>query len=159
MAIAVCCCYISSASMCMFERIGFVIIGDFFFQKLEIVCMKKNVAIYCRARIAMQRSRHSNYYYKYTQQRLCFAHRGYATVNGRRSQASAEKVPVRAAGREKSGALKYKTRTQKYLGTHIPGTRHIARSFREVGLDEMSVGDPDHFLPSRIFCWTPVVNV
>ena len=50
-----------------------------------------------------------------TQQRLCFAHRGYATVNGRRSQASAEKVPVRAAGREKSGALKYKTRTQKYL--------------------------------------------
>ena len=35
----------------------------------------------------------------YTQQRLCFAHRDYATVDGRRSQPSTEKVPVRVAGR------------------------------------------------------------
>ena len=42
----------------------------------------------------------------------------------------------------KGGALKYKTRsTEQYLDTRTPGTRHIARSFEELGLAEESVGD------------------
>ena len=46
------------------------------------------------------------------------------------------------------GALEFKTRTQLYLGTPIPGTRYIAGSFGELGLDEESLGGPDRFLPS-----------
>ena len=59
------------------------------------------------------------------------------------------------ASRKKGGALKYKTRTQQYLGTRIPGTRHIARSFEKMGLDEQSVGGPDRFLPSAIMLDAP----
>ena len=64
---------------------------------------------------------------------------------------------VRVAGRKKGGALKYSTRTQQqYLGTCIPGTRHIiARSFGELGLDQQSVGGPDRFLPSAIMLDPP----
>ena len=47
----------------------------------------------------------------------------YATVDGRRSQPSAEKVPVRVAGRKKGGALKYKIHTA-VPGTRIPGARY-----------------------------------
>ena len=61
----------------------------------------------------------------------------------------------RVAGRKKGGALKYKTRTQQYLGTRIPGTRHIARFFGKLGLDEESVGGPDCFLPSAILLDPP----
>ena len=60
------------------------------------------------------------------------------------------RLVVRVAGRKKGGALKYKRRTQRYLGTRIPGTRHIARSLGKLGLDEESVGGPDRFLPSAI---------
>ena len=60
------------------------------------------------------------------------------------------RLVVRVARREKGGALKYKTRTQQYLGTRIPGTRHTARSFGRLGLGEESVGGPDRFLPSAI---------
>ena len=62
---------------------------------------------------------------------------------------------VRVASRKKGDALKYKTRTQQYLGTRIPGTRHIARSFGKMGLDEQSVGSPDRFLPSAIMLDPP----
>ena len=60
------------------------------------------------------------------------------------------RLVVRVAGHKKGGALKYKTRTQQYLATRIPGTRHIARAFGKLGLDEESVGGPDRFLPSPI---------
>ena len=63
---------------------------------------------------------------------------------------------VRVAGRKKGGALKYKTRTQQqFLGTCIPGTRHIDRSFGGRALDEESVGGPDRFLPSAIMLDPP----
>ena len=63
---------------------------------------------------------------------------------------------VRVASRKKGGALKYKTRTtQQCLGTRIPGTRHITRSFGKVGLDEQSVGGPDRFLPSAMMLDPP----
>ena len=65
------------------------------------------------------------------------------------------RLVVRVAGREKRGALKYKTRTQQYLGTRMPGTRHIARSFGKLGLDGESVGGPDRFLPSAIMLDPP----
>ena len=65
------------------------------------------------------------------------------------------RLVVRVASRNKGGALKYKTRTQQYLGTRIPGTRHIARSFGKLGLDEQSVGGPDRFLPSAIMLDPP----
>ena len=63
------------------------------------------------------------------------------------------RLVVRVAGHKKGGALKYKTRTrylvlQQYLGTRMSGTRHIARSFGKLGLDEESVGGPERFLPS-----------
>ena len=58
------------------------------------------------------------------------------------------RLVVGVAGRKKGGALKYKTRTQQYLDTRIPGTRHIARSLGKLGLDEESIGGPDRFLPS-----------
>ena len=52
--------------------------------------------------------------------------------------------------------MKYKTRIQQYLRTRIiPGTRHIARSFGKLGLDEQSVGGPDRFLPSAIMLDPP----
>ena len=35
------------------------------------------------------------------------------------------RLVVRVAGLKKGGALKYKTRTQQYLGTRIPGTWYI----------------------------------
>ena len=54
------------------------------------------------------------------------------------------------AGRKKGGALKYETHTRQYLGTRVPGTGHIGRSFGELGLGEESVGGPDRFLPSAI---------
>ena len=57
---------------------------------------------------------------------------------------------VRVASRKKGGTLIYATRTQQYLGTRIPGTRHIARSFGKLGLDEQSVGGSDRLLPSAI---------
>ena len=57
------------------------------------------------------------------------------------------RLVVRVAGHKKGGALKYKTRTQQYLATRIPGTRHIARAFGKLGLDEESVRGPDHLLP------------
>ena len=62
---------------------------------------------------------------------------------------------VRVASRKKGGTLIYATRTQQYLGTRIPGTRHIARSFEKMGLDEQSVGGPDRFLPSAIMLGPP----
>ena len=65
------------------------------------------------------------------------------------------RLVVRVAGREKRGALKYKTRTQQYLGTRMPGTRHVARSFGKLGLDGESVGGPDRFLPSAIMLDPP----
>ena len=37
----------------------------------------------------------------------------------------------------------------------IPDARHIARSFRKLGLDEESVGGPDRFLPSAIMLDPP----
>ena len=65
------------------------------------------------------------------------------------------RLVVRVAGRKKSGALKYKTRIQQCLGARIPGSRHIARSFGNLGLDEESVGGPDRFLPSAIMLDPP----
>ena len=65
------------------------------------------------------------------------------------------RLVVRVAGGKKGGALKCKTRTQQYLGTRTPGTRHIARSFGELGLDEESVGGPDRFLPWAIMLDPP----
>ena len=67
------------------------------------------------------------------------------------------RLVVRVPSRKKGSALKYKSRsrTQQYLGTRIPGTRHIARSFGELGLDETSVGGPDRFLPSAIMLDPP----
>ena len=67
----------------------------------------------------------------------------------------AVRLVVRVAGRKKGGTLKYKTRTQRYLGTRIPGSRHIAHSFGKLGLDQESVGGPDHFLPSAIMLDPP----
>ena len=67
------------------------------------------------------------------------------------------RLVVRVPSRKKGGTLKYKTRsrTQQYLGTRIPGTRHIARSFGKMGLDEQFVGGPDRFLPSAIMLDPP----
>ena len=58
-----------------------------------------------------------------TQLRLCFPHRDYATVHGRRSQPSAEKVPVRVAGR-KRWRLEMQNTYTAVPGTRIPGTRY-----------------------------------
>ena len=38
----------------------------------------------------------------------------------------------------------------RYLVSRVPGTRHKACSFGELGLDEESVGGSDRFLPSAI---------
>ena len=67
------------------------------------------------------------------------------------------RLVVRVHTRKKGGAMKYETQqcTQQYLGTRIPGTRHIARSFGKMGLDEQSVGSPDRFLPSAIMLDPP----
>ena len=72
------------------------------------------------------------------QQRFCFAHRECATADGRRSQPSAEKVPVRGAGRERWCLEIKSTYTAVVPGTRISGTRHVvpgifsARCFGEL---------------------------
>ena len=79
-----------------------VIIGDFCSLHLEIVFLvfvKKNVAtvivheLQCNVRGIRFTTIPG------TQRRLSFTHGDYATVDGGRSQPSAEKVPVRVAGR------------------------------------------------------------
>ena len=85
---------------------------------------------YHRAHIAMQRTKHPNCYY--VQQRLCFAQRDQATVDGRRSQPSAKEAPVRGAGVHSSTWKSYTIRLYQ-----VCSTRYFlffsTRSFRELG--------------------------
>ena len=72
----------------------------------------------------------------YTQQRLSFAHRNEATVGRRRSQPSAEKVPVRVAGRNR-WRLEIQNTYTAVPGSRIPDTYvaiFIACSSGEMGV-------------------------
>ena len=97
--------------------------------------------------------------YYYTEQRLCFLRGDHVSVDKRRSQPSAEKVPVQNAGKQRWRLETQKTNSYSAVpGSRLPGTsgyvgisrdirRQSDRSFGELGVagDRASRNSPKTF--------------
>ena len=116
-------------------------------QIVFLVFMKKNVAIVIEHEMQCNVPGIRTTAIPGTQRRISFAHRDNATLDGRRSQSSAEKVPVRVAGRKKRWHLEiqntHSSTWYSYTRYQVPGYIGIfQRSF-----SKKLCGDGYSYLP------------